>query len=164
MVWWPTLFMDFRDFVRTCDACQRTGKPVHWKRIRPGVQPCWYTRSVRWRKKVKQRSKTSLFIFHSSKEVESILQRANGQAFTTNKVLISMLTQCCETNGEDWSHRWPTVGHIIKQPKKRKKTPRSPVYDWQYRGRHRKRSCVTQTIPRKIATACARARASSLAW
>ena len=33
------------------------------------------------------------------------LPRANGQDKSTNSVFISMLTQCCETNGEDWSRR-----------------------------------------------------------
>ena len=32
-----------------------------------------------------------------------------------------MLTKCCETNGEDWSHRWPTVGYIHKKPKNERK-------------------------------------------
>lgn len=27
--WWPTIHKDVHQFVRSCDACQRTGKPLH---------------------------------------------------------------------------------------------------------------------------------------
>ena len=26
-LWWPTVHMDAKEFCRTCDVCQRTGKP-----------------------------------------------------------------------------------------------------------------------------------------
>lgn len=85
-----------------------------------------------------------------------------------------MLTKCCETNGEDWSHRWPTVGYIHKQPKNERKdsmnhgvwSSHSPVTSLRLAVPHRlgdieRKRSFTQIDP---PTACARARASSLAW
>ena len=32
-LWWPTLYNDSLAYCRTCDSCQRTGKPLHREKI-----------------------------------------------------------------------------------------------------------------------------------
>ncbi|XP_059068626.1 transposon Tf2-1 polyprotein [Cryptomeria japonica] len=174
-LWWPTLYADAREWVTSCDTCQRAGKPLkrdfmplfpsqpqelfeRWgldfvEPMRTSkVHRCHYIvvaieyltkwaearalpdntalsttkflyehivtrfriplqltsdRGVHFVNQVIRNMTTEFKIFHTLSS--PYYPRANGQAESTNKVLVSILYKTCGVEQGDWEERLPAV-------------------------------------------------------